>query len=141
MTKASEMSGQIGEVLAIAASDAKMGETLKKERFAEMFIYTAIVYISFLVFLYVIAVLTTQFLPVLSHVGTTGFSSVGSLSGLGSVPVKTMDRLLYHACLVQAFFSGLITGHMAESSLSAGVKHSCVLLIVTLVTFKFILGV
>ncbi len=44
MTKASEMSGQIGEVLAIAASDAKMSETLKKERFAEMFIYTAIVY-------------------------------------------------------------------------------------------------
>jgi flagellar protein FlaJ len=141
ITKASEMSGQIGEVLAIAASDAKMSETLKKERLAEMFIYTAIVYLSFLVFLFVVAVLTTQFLPVLSHMGTTGLSSVGSLSGFGSVPVKTLDRLLYHACLVQALFSGLIAGLMGESSLAAGVKHACILLVTALVTFNFILVV
>ena len=32
ITKASEMSGQIGEVLSIASSDAKMTEVLKKER-------------------------------------------------------------------------------------------------------------
>ena len=59
ITKASEMSGQIGEVLTIAASDAKMSETLKKERLGEMFIYTAIVYLSFLVFLFVVGVLST----------------------------------------------------------------------------------
>jgi flagellar protein FlaJ len=138
ITKASEMSGQIGEVLAIAASDAKMSETLKKERLGEMFIYTAIVYLAFLVFLFVVGVLTTQFLPVLSHIGTPGLSSAGMLSGIGSVPVKSLDRLLYHACLVQALFSGLIAGQMGESSISAGVKHSCVLLIITLVTFNFI---
>ncbi len=63
ITKASEMSGQIGEVLSIASSDAKMTEVLKKERLAEMFIYTAIVYLSFFVFLFVVGVLTTQFLP------------------------------------------------------------------------------
>ncbi|MFA6363820.1 type II secretion system F family protein [Methanoregula sp.] len=141
ITKASEMSGQIGEVLAIAASDAKMSETLKKERFAEMFIYTAIVYLAFLVFLFVVGVLTTQFLPVLSHVGTSGLSSAGSLSAIGSVSVKSLDRLLYHACLVQALFSGLIAGLMGESSLAAGIKHACILLIITLVTFNFILGV
>jgi flagellar protein FlaJ len=142
ITKASEMSGQIGEVLAIAASDAKMSETLKKERFAEMFIYTAIVYLSFFVFLFVVAVLSTQFLPVLAHIGTSGISSTaGPLSGIGSVPVKSLDRLLYHACLVQALFSGLIAGQMGESSLAAGVKHSCILLIIALVTFNFILVV
>lgn len=138
ITKASEMSGQIGEVLAIAASDAKMSETLKKERLGEMFIYTAIVYLAFLVFLFVVGVLTTQFLPVLSHIGTPGLSSAGMLSGIGSVPVKSLDRLLYHACLVQALFSGLIAGQMGESSISAGVKHSCVLLIITLVAFNFV---
>jgi len=142
ITKASEMSGQIGEVLAIAASDAKMSETLKKERFAEMFIYTAIVYLSFFVFLFVVAVLATQFLPVLAHIGTSGVSSIaGPLSGIGSVPVKALDRLLYHACLIQALFSGLIAGQMGESSLAAGVKHSCILLIIALVTFNFILVV
>ena len=141
ITKASEMSGQIGEVLAIAASDAKMSETLKKERLAEMFIYTAIVYLSFFVFLFVVAVLSTQFLPVLAHIGASGLSNAGPLAGIGSVPVKALDRLLYHACLLQALFSGLIAGQMGEASLSAGVKHSCILLIIALVTFNFILVV
>lgn len=141
ITKASEMSGEIGEVLAIAASDAKMSETLKKERMAEMFIYTAIVYLSFFVFLFVVAVLSTQFLPVLANIGTSGVTGSGMLSGIGSVPIKALDRLLYHACLVQALFSGLIAGQMGEASLSSGVKHSCVLLIITLVTFNFVLVV
>ena len=139
ITKASEMSGQIGEVLAIAASDAKMSETLKKERLAEMFIYTAIVYLSFFVFLFVVAVLTTQFLPVLAHIGAAGISGAGPLSGIGSVPVRSFDRLLFHACLIQAFFSGLIAGQMGEGSLAAGVKHTCILLIISLVAFSFVI--
>jgi len=137
ITKASEMSGQIGEVLAIAARDAKMSETLKKERLAEMFIYTAIVYLSFFVFLFVVVILSTQFLPVLAHIGTAGISGAGPLSGLASVPVRSFDRLLYHACLIQAVFSGLIAGQMGEASLAAGVKHSCILLIIALVVFTF----
>ena len=139
ITKASEMSGQIGEVLSIASSDAKMTEVLKKERLAEMFIYTAIVYLSFFVFLFVVGVLTTQFLPVLANITTKGLPTSGALSGLGSIPVITFNRLLYHACLVQAVFSGLIAGQMGESSLAAGVKHSCILLIIALVAFNFVL--
>jgi flagellar protein FlaJ len=139
ITKASEMSGQINEVLSIASSDAKMSEILKRERLAEMFIYTAIVYLSFFVFLFVVAVLTTQFLPVLADVSLSGIPQTGALSGLGSIPLVTFGRLLYHACLVQALFSGLIAGQMGESSVAAGVKHACVLLVIALVTFNFVL--
>ena len=139
ITKASEMSGQIGEVLSIASSDAKMSEVLKRERLSEMFIYTAIVYLSFFVFLFVVAVLTTQFLPVLAHISTNGIPATGALAGIGSIPTVTFGRLLYHACLVQALFSGLIAGQMGESSIAAGVKHSCVLLIISLVAFNFVL--
>jgi flagellar protein FlaJ len=139
ITKASEMSGQISEVLSIASSDAKMSEVLKRERLSEMFIYTAIVYLSFFVFLFVVAVLTTQFLPVLANISVKGLPTSGALAGIGSVPVATFGRLLYHACLIQALFSGLIAGQMGESSVAAGVKHSCVLLVISLVTFNFIL--
>jgi flagellar protein FlaJ len=78
ITKASEMSGQINEVLSIASSDAKMSEILKRERLSEMFIYTAIVYLSFFVFLFVVAVLTTQFLPVLANISMKGMPSTGA---------------------------------------------------------------
>jgi flagellar protein FlaJ len=140
ITKASEMSGQIGEVLSIASSDAKMSEVLKRERMSEMFIYTAIIYISFFVFLFVVGVMASQFLPVLASVPTKGIPSTGALSGLGTVPMDTIKRILYHACLVQAFFSGMIAGQMGESSLSAGVKHACVLLIIALIAFNFVIG-
>jgi flagellar protein FlaJ len=139
ITKASEMSGQINEVLSIASSDAKMSEVLKRERLSEMFIYTAIVYLSFFVFLFVVAVLTTQFLPVLAEVSTSGIPQTGALAGLGSIPIVTFGRLLYHACLVQALFSGLIAGQMGESSVASGVKHACILLIIALVAFNFVL--
>jgi len=139
ITKASEMSGQISEVLSIASSDAKMSEALKKERLTEMFIYTAIVYLSFFVFLFVVAVLTTQFLPILADIELEGAAASGTLSGFGSIPLATFSRLLYHACLMQALFSGLIAGQMGESSLAAVVKHSCILLIIALVTFNVIL--
>ncbi len=140
ITKASEMSGHIGEVLSIASTDAKMTEMLKKERLAEMFIYTAIVYLSFFVFIFVVGVLTTQFLPVLANISTQGLPTTGALSGIGSIPIATFKRLLYHACLVQALFSGLIAGQMGESSLAAGVKHACILLVISLITFNFILA-
>ena len=139
ITKASEMSGQIGVVLSIASSDAKMTEVLKRERLAEMFIYTAIVYLAFFVFLFVVGVLTTQFLPVLAKITTTELPTSGAFSTIGSIPIMTINRLLFHACLVQALFSGLIAGQMGESSVAAGVKHSCVLLVIALITFKFIL--
>ena len=139
ITKAAEMSGQIGEVLTIASSDAKMSEVLKRERRAEMFIYTAIVYLSFFVFLFVVAVLTTQFLPVLANISTGGLAKAGPLATMGAIPIKTFDRLLYHTCLMQALFSGLIAGQMGEGSLGAGVKHACVLLLVSLFAFNFII--
>jgi flagellar protein FlaJ len=139
ITKASEMSGQIGVVLSIASSDAKMTEVLKRERLAEMFIYTAIVYLAFFVFLFVVGVLTTQFLPVLAKLTTTALPTSGAFSSIGAIPIMTINRLLFHACLVQALFSGLIAGQMGESSIAAGVKHSCVLLVIALIAFKFIL--
>ncbi len=68
ITKASEMSGDIGEVLGIASGDARMSETLKKERSGEMFIYTVIIYLAFFVFIFVVSVLNTNFLQIIGEV-------------------------------------------------------------------------
>ena len=137
ITKASEMSSQINEVLNIASSDARMSDILKRERLAEMFIYTAIVYLSFLVFIFVIAILNNQFLVQLGKMNTAGLAQGGqAFSGLGSIPLALLQVLLYHACLFQGFFSGLIAGQMGESSVLAGIKHACIMLIIALVAFN-----
>lgn len=137
ITTASRMTGDIGEVLNIAARDAAISENLKRERQSEMFIYTAIVYLVFIVFLFVVAVIDTQFLSALAELNTLSTAS-GPAAGavpIGSTPIITFERLLYHGCLIQALFSGLIAGQMGEGSVRAGVKHAAVMLIIALVVF------
>ncbi|MBP2133595.1 flagellar protein FlaJ [Methanomicrobium sp. W14] len=145
ITKASEMSGEIGEVLSIASSDARMSQTLKHERSGEMFIYTMIIYLAFFVFVFVVAVLDVNFLSILSTVGTSSATQATDLAQGSSylqstqVPVDTFKRLLYHTCMIQAFFSGLIAGQMGEGSLKAGVKHVAVMLIAGLIIFNTVI--
>lgn len=141
ITTASRMTGDIGEVLNIAARDAAISENLKRERQSEMFIYTAIVYLVFIVFLFVVAVIDTQFLSALAELNTLSTAS-GPAAGavpIGSTPIITFERLLYHGCLIQALFSGLIAGQMGEGSVRAGVKHAAVMLIIALVVFTVVI--
>lgn len=139
ITKASMMTGDIGEVLAIASRDAAMTEALKRERRAEMFIYTVIVYLVFFVFLFVVVVIDIQFFSVLAEIDAVALAGAAGSLSLGSTPIATFERLLYHGCLIQAFFSGLIAGEMGEASLRAGVKHAAVMIIVAFVVFTVFL--
>ncbi|HIH85520.1 MAG TPA: secretion system protein, partial [Methanoculleus sp.] len=140
ITTASRMTGSIGEVLNIAARDAAISENLKRERSAEMSIYTVIVYLVFIVFLFVVAVIDSQFLTVLAGVETVSAAGAGmGAIPLGTTPIATFERLLFHGVLIQAIFSGLIAGQMGEASVRAGVKHAAVMLIIALLVFAVIL--
>lgn len=139
ITTASRMTGNIGDVLDIAARDAAMSEALKRERRGEMFIYVIIVYLVCTVFIFVVAVIDAQFLSALATVDvtTTGYMS-GSMS-FGETAIMTFKRLLFHACLIQALFSGLIAGEMGEGSIRAGVKHAAVMVFIAFVIFTILL--
>ncbi len=135
ITTASRMTGDIGEVLNIAARDAAMSETLKRERQAEMFIYVAIVYLVFTVFIFVVAVIQSQFLSVLAGVDAVAAGGISGGVSFGKTSIATFERLLFHACLIQALFSGLIAGEMGEGSIRAGVKHAAAMIFIAFVIF------
>ncbi|HUU76023.1 MAG TPA: type II secretion system F family protein [Methanoregulaceae archaeon] len=139
ITKASQMSGSIGDVLSIAASDAKMSYILKRERMSDMFIYTAIVYLSFFVFLFVVGVISSQFMPILNTINTEGIPAGTALSGISPMSIYATERLMYHGVVAQAVFSGLIAGQMGEGSIRAGIKHACFMLVITLIVFNLII--
>ena len=136
ITKASQMSGSIGDVLAIAASDAKMAELLKRERLSDMFIYTAIIYLAFFVFLFVVGVLSNNFIPILGNVNSAGIPQGTPISSITASSIKSIMRLMFHSVVLQALFSGLIAGQMGEGSLKAGIKHSCIMIVIALVVFN-----
>ncbi|WP_365995855.1 type II secretion system F family protein [Methanoculleus sp. 10] len=120
ITTASRMTGGIGDVLNIAARDAAMSETLKRERRGEMFIYVTIVYLVFIVFLFVVAVIDAQFLSALAGVDALAAGSMPGGLSFGNTPIATFERLLFHACLIQALFSGLIAGEMGRVAPGGG---------------------
>lgn len=139
ITKASEMTGDIAEILSIAANDARMSETLKRERLSDMIIYIIVIYLAFAVFVFVVVVLDWNFLSILKEM-TAGedLSNVPS-SMLAITEASTLviiSRLLFHACIINAFFSGLIAGQMGEGSVKAGVKHTVIMLIISLIIFN-----
>jgi flagellar protein FlaJ len=48
-----------------------------------------------------------------------------------------LKRIFLHLTLVQGFFSGLVAGKMGEGSISAGLKHSLIMMLLGYVALKF----
>lgn len=143
ITKANESSGNIQEVLQVAARDVDTAYKLDRERFQNMIIYTVIILISFLVFLFVIVVLQRQFLTVMAE-EAAGFDSSQAGGGTSAgfsiedVPVDTYNMIFFHASVIQGFFSGLVAGQMGEDHVLSGLKYGIVMTLIAVVVFLFI---
>lgn len=138
IVNASRASGNISDVLSIAAKDATMHESMRRERSASMLVYILIIYVAFGVFLAVIAILNHVFLPVVPVPGTEAQAAlVGELVARGTG--KEMYKMLFfHAVLLQGFFTGLIAGKMGEGSARAGLKHSILMISIAYFVFSFL---
>ena len=141
ITKANESSGNIQEVLEVAARDVDTAYKLDRERFQNMIIYTVIIIISFLVFLFVIVILQRQFLSAMAE-EAAGFDASSSGGGGGfsieDVPIDTYNMIFFHASVIQGFFSGLVAGQMGEDHVLSGLKYGIVMTLIAVVVFLFI---
>ncbi len=129
ITKANESSGDIGEVLLVAARDASSEQDMKRERTMSMMIYIVIIYISFMVFVGVIYVISTTFLTEMAEAGQQMASSGSDAGGfLGNFDLDYYTRLFKHASILQGLSSGLMAGAMGEGSVLSGLKHSTIMI-------------
>ena len=140
-------SGDISPVLRIAADEAKEIRRLERERRQEMLTYLVVIYVSFLVFLGIIVALTVAFIPAIEAAGGAGGGGVagqapgidpGVLGGLGTVDTDAYEVLFFHAAAIQGIASGLVAGQLGEGTVSDGVKHATLLLILTYGVFAFL---
>jgi flagellar protein FlaJ len=153
ITKANESSGQIRDVLQVAARDVDTEYKLDRERFQNMIIYTVIIIISFLVFLFVIVILDKQFLSEMANVagggegaasgsGGGGGAGAGGRGGGGfsleSVPIDTYRMIFFHAGIIQGFTSGMVAGQMGEDDILSGIKYGIVMTLIAMMVFLFI---
>lgn len=101
----------------------------EKERRAQTRPYIAIVYVAFFVFLFTIIMLFKTFFMQMSELSVLKFALL--------TPTETR-RLFFHMSLMQAVFGGLVAGKMGEGTMSGGLKHSVILLVVGYLSLKFL---
>lgn len=127
IAKASEVNDNTKDVLLIASEDAANIVSLRKERFQSGFVYLATVYIAFGTFLYVCYSFNTKFLP-----------AVGGTDSL--VNIEEITATMFLTCGMLGFFSGIITGQMAEGKVFYGLKHALIFLTLTYALFVVVMG-
>jgi flagellar protein FlaJ len=140
LNEALKSSGNVTEVLMISAKDASSAELLRRERMTNMFMYVIIVYIAFFVFIGIVYVISSTFLSTLAESAARVQSSGQSFAMLQSVDVNLYKNVFMHAAIFQGLFAGIVAGVMGEGSISAGVKHSLIMLIIAYVSFNLFLG-
>lgn len=137
ITQASKAGGRVSQVLEAAARDSTEVKQLERERKGNMMVYLVIIYMSFFVFLFVIAMLSMTFVPTMVTAGQAATDSGAGGQFMGVFDPDLFIRVMFHASLVQGFFSGLVAGQMGEGAVSAGLKHSIVLSLIAWATFTF----
>ena len=140
LTEAMNASGNLSTVLRIAARQAAADRRLKRERKQSMLEYMVVVYISFLVFLFIITVFAAYLLPNLYGGagvadGAEAAAEVEGLAGIADIDLDAYSTLFYHATLIQGLLSGLIAGQLSTGDIRAGAKHAAFMLTVAILLF------
>jgi len=128
--EASRAGGRVEKVFDPMGKFIQTTNMLEKERKTQTRPYIAIIYVALFVFLFTIVLLFKTFF--------TSAEGVPLLSTPTMAP-ESMQRLFFHLSLVQGFFGGLVAGKMGEGSLSAGLKHSVVMMMLGYVALRFFL--
>src|SRR5271157_97448 len=141
ITKAAESSGDIRDVLNVAANDAKVGEQIRRERSDGMLIYVVIIFISFVVFLYCVYTLSASFIPVMASAGSSNSAAAGNSQALqGATFIQSFNpedykRLFFHAAIIQGLFAGILAGVMGEGKWMSGLKYAIGMMIISYLVF------
>jgi archaeal flagellar protein FlaJ len=143
--EANHSGGATTEVLLAAARDAREIKTLETERTLSMGLYTIVIYITFLVFLAVAAVMYAQFVPQLvasSAAVQGGADTLGPVAGLGGEQLRTEDFQLFYfmAAVMQGLGDGVVAGLMGTGRAALGLRHSFVMVLLSYLTFVLFLG-
>lgn len=138
INEAGHSGGSVTDVLMAAAKDARELKNLEDERRGTMGLYTAIIYITFLVFLGVALVLYGTFIPeVLKTQAAGAGKGLGAVAGLGLGNLTLPEYRVFYflAALVQGVGNGLVAGMMGTGKMLDGMRHGFVMVLIAWAAF------
>ena len=128
--RAQRASDTITGVLRTAAKLSETHDELDTEYESRMQQQVAILTVTFLVLLGVLVFLRVFFIPTIGELVSNNSNGATALTG-SSMPQSTINLLYFHAALLQAVMTGLITGYIRKTSLYAGLKYVVVYTVLT----------
>ncbi|MBD3228093.1 MAG: hypothetical protein GF329_07875 [Candidatus Lokiarchaeota archaeon] len=136
----SKSGGNVADVLDVAARDAREIKQLETERRTNMSSYVVVIYVGMFVFLAIVLILCSSFIPAMIGEGGQGMQGVmgGGGSQITQIQVVTV---FFYASIVQGFGSAAVAGVFEDGTLTSSVKHMFILVFASWAAFKLVLGV
>ena len=128
ISEAERAGGNIEVILESVANSVAQVDKLRKERQASVSNLVTQGYMIFFVFIIIMLVMEFKILPLVADLQT----GEGLSLNVNKLDAGEFSLPLFVMLLVQSFFAGLVIGKISEGTLKAGVRHSFILLTVTL---------
>lgn len=126
IVKASEITDNLRDILTIAISDLNHYLKMKLKRFNVSFVYLAVIYLSFGIYLYCAYQLNDSFVASFSDMGVS-FDTTGNLHDM------------FRIAIIIGGFSGLMAGQMSTNNILGGLKHTIIFLIASVALFVYVM--
>ena len=145
ISEAQEASSQITDVLTTAAQASENQDDIERERRSRTRMQVAIILMTYVTLLGVMAILQTQFIDVMGGLAAEAdggsAEAVGGGAGPdfgGGVNPDVLSMLFFHAVTIQAALSGFISGYIRNANVLSGVKFAVVLMTLALGVWIFV---
>jgi len=135
LIEAHQTGGKMIEVLDASVDLFSSLDEYREEQYSNMRPYVMTIYMATVIFLIIAYVVLHQFLTPLyaASAGATVEES-GLLAGV--LDINYYTSILFWASIIESIFGGLIAGKIGDRTLSAGLRHSVILTVITLVFFN-----
>jgi flagellar protein FlaJ len=135
--------GNISENLETIQKHVTELRNLETERKSALKPYTYTIYISYVVFIAIAVILSSQFFTQIDVVKTLiekeslpGKSNV--FSALSGVNIAELDKMLFNMAVIESVFGGIAAGKIGSGSYVAGIKHVVAMIVMAVIAFNII---
>jgi len=140
-----DMGGDVVSTLELVQKHVTEMQHLEKQRKSELAPYVYTIYIAFVVFLVINALLVVSFFAEMQNIQdvmiekTAGKDiNLGMFQTILTVDVAGLTDLMFNMAIIEAIFGGMAAGKISEGTFTSGIKHMLIMVIAAVVIYSLL---